>query len=266
MTHNMKRFALIISIALLAVSCKKVTPEERIEQFYTSESQKTSLAATISGLESKFQDPVPGSENNGNLVNSYILYLVKEAGLDLDDITTQDVSVADSLPVSMNVTVENKGKEQGSEVIVLSAPVCDVPASMAAIEIMRLYKEQKIKARRAMRLVLYQSYPEDETAGLSVFKQKMSAKNETAYLNMNLSCNDTLAYDTFKIGEPSFIFDNIRSAVPQFLEKYGRYDMVKTSELNQEWPFKRSLYEYNLNRNEILTDIPAVAGMLYLLN
>lgn len=262
----MKRVLFIISVAIVAASCKKVTPEERIEQFFNSESLHTTLATTINNLESKFQNPVPGSESNDNLVNSYILYLVKEAGLDLDDVTTQDVTVADSLPTSRNVMVENKGSKDVTDIIILSAPIEDIPASMAAIEVMRLYKEQKIKAKRAMRLALYQSYPDNATAGLNTLKLKMSERNENVFLNLNLTCNDTLAFNTFKIGEPPFIFENIKSAVPPFLEKYGRYVLESTPEINRDWPFRRSLYQYNLKREDLLTDIPAVAGMLYLLN
>lgn len=90
------RFHLTASITLLcfalaAISCKKVTPEERISQIFNYFQNDTLSTNLLKEVTASFPARLSGSENNDNAVDYFTLILGKE--IKPDNLWTQEVRV-----------------------------------------------------------------------------------------------------------------------------------------------------------------------------
>lgn len=87
----MKRTILLIALTFMALSCKKVTIEERIADIYNYFEENTTAVSLLEHITSNYPARMSGSENNDNAVDYYTLILGKE--IKPDKLWTQEVVV-----------------------------------------------------------------------------------------------------------------------------------------------------------------------------
>ena len=266
----MKRI-IIMAMAVLAVlsSCKKVTPEEQIATFFDAASADTTIAQSIAKIKAQCDDAPFGSEANDRLVDFYTLLLAKDAGIDLDDIYTQDdvIGEGEGEEFARNLVAEVRSRKSDGYDILISAPVEDIDASVAAINVLKLHKKLSAGKDHSIRLLLYQKYRRDTLSGFDTFNAASRDKKEQYLLDMDLMSRDsTSAGKTFLIAEPEHIYKQMEEYLLPYFDRYGRYSFEAGDFRASSYPVKYSYYSYKIDPDDLPCDIAAVAGLIYLLD
>ena len=231
----MKRVILVIQAIVLMASCKQMPIEEQISRLY----EGASTLEEINGEIAKAQN-----FTDSDLTDYYSYLLAKKAGVKLDEISDDGCLTARFYG--------NKKKENSA--VLLTADVNERSACIAAIEILNIYKQSKIRPNHNVRVVFY----EDSLA-------VPTNLGEAYLLRMNLHDIDTLEKHTFTLWEAEPIYEKLIEIVPPLLNPYGTYSFVNERFYNGR---KRhdSEYDYNIDRKEIDKEAAAAASLMHLLN
>lgn len=243
----MKRITLILFAVLATVSCKKVTPEQQITRIGTYFSN---LEAPMAGQVERFD----GSKR----IDFLTLNLAKE--LDSEDIWTLENAGENSL------IAEFPGKEKELKRYTLISASLDDPAACAAvIDLMKAFKELKIRPRNTVRTLFY-STAADSTgySSLHAVNEEIYDSHEIYEFGIEISSCDTLPKRTFVIEEnPMFASQLIETIQPYFLD--SGYKFVKGTFPNPEWPLKLATYRYAIDPGSYKEDLKAIATIAMLL-
>lgn len=230
---KMRSALLMVAAILLMVSCREVSIEERISKLYESAGSADEINARIEKARSM---------EESDLWDYYSYLLAKEAGVKLKEISDEyeDILIARAFG--------RKKKEKES--VILTARVDEVPACIAAIEILKLYRNSKVSPTHNIRLVIY--------------KDRFSIPSGMASYNimrMNLHCSDAMENHTFLIHETEPIYRKILEVIPPYLQPYGSYTFSNETETIYD-----SVYDYNICEEEINRETAAVASLMHILN
>ncbi len=230
---KMKRALLIAASILLLSSCKEVSMEEQISKLYESVNSAEEINARIEKA---------GTLDQSDLWDYYSYLLAKESGVKLKEISDEyeDILLARAF-----------GKrKKDKESVILTARAEELPACIAAIEILKLYRNSKIRPNHNIRVIFYKD-------SISIPKE-IAAYN---ILRMNLHCSDTLAKHTFLIHETEPIYRKILDIIPPYLQPYGSYEFSNDSQTALD-----AVYNYNISKEDIERETAAVASLIHILN
>lgn len=230
---RMKRILLMASSILFLASCREVSMEEQILKLYESVDSADEINARIEKA---------GSMDESDIWDYYSYLLAKDAGVKLKEICDEyeDILVAS--------TFGRKKKEKES--VILTAKANEFPACIAAIEILKLYRNSKIRPNHNIRLVIY--------------KEHFSIPPEMASYNilrMNLHSSGAMAKHTFLIHETEPIYRKILEVIPPYLQPYGSYTFSNETETKFD-----SVYDYNISEEDIDRETATVASLMHILN
>ena len=264
-----KFFIMVLAAVAIITSCKKVTPEEQIATFFDAASSDTTLTQSLAKIKAQCSDAPFGSETNDKLVDFYTLLLAKDAGINVKNIFTQDdvIGEGDDEEFARNLVAEIPVRSEDGFDILLSAPVEDIDASVAAIGIMKLLVNQSASKDHTVRLLLYQKCRPDSLSGFETFKASSQEKRQNYLLDMDLGSVDTSSTGkTFLIAEPEHIYKQMQEYIFPYFDRYGKYTFVPGRFMSSEYPVKDSYYNYKIDPDDFRCDIAAVTSLIYLLN
>lgn len=230
---KMNRILLMAAAILLLASCKEVSMEEQISKLYGSVDSADEINARIEKA---------GSLDESDLWDYYTYLLAKEAGVKMKEISDEYEDI---------LTARAFGKKKKErETVILTARADEFPACITAMEILKLYRDSKIRPNHNIRVVIY--------------KDSLAIPSEMASYNilrMNLHCSDTLAKHTFLIRETEQIYRKIVEVIPPYFQPYGSYTFSNETETIYD-----SVYDYNICEEEINRETAAVASLMHILN
>lgn len=262
----MKRSILLVVLTVLSVaSCRRISDEEQLSNFFNSAAELINVDENINKITSMAPNPTFGTSDNESLVDFYTYLLMKDVKIKSSKIIRQDDAVEGESAVSSNLITELKGKDKAEMDILISAPVEDVPACIAAINVLKLYKESKLRINHTIRLVLYQCY-KDSLSGLTTFARNSRVKDEKYLFNLDLTSSSEPTEHLFTICEPDQIFEKVMEIVPPRMAAHGSYNYVMGQFLDSTWPIRDSRYSYTLYTKELSKEIGAVTSLVFLLN
>ena len=245
----MKRL-LLIGLALLAMaSCKKVTPEERIDSIYTFfENNEDNYSTRLAGL-----DPAKRPD---------YLMLVLANELKADEVWTLGEEEDTSLAAEFNGEAE-----KDKQLSIISASLDEVDACAAALNIMHAFKELKIKPSSHIRILFFSpARDSSSTSGLSVCQQDIQEAGEMVSFDLNLSSSGACPAHTFVIEESARFVDRFLELVTPYFSQRGDFTFTKGPYPNPEWALKAPTYRYDINPDERQKEYAAVTTLTFLLN
>ncbi len=223
----------MMAIVVFLASCKEVPMEEQISRLYESSSPQDETTARIEKAESLDQS---------DLWDYYSYLLAKEAGVKLGEIYDEE----DGL---LTARYFGRNKKDISSVT-MTARLDEYSACITAIEVLKLYKNSKIRPNHNIRLVIYA----DSTA------VPVSMKSNNLLL-MNLHCSDTLEKHTFIIREAEPIYQKIMEVIPPYFQPYGSYTFKNEARTKMD-----AIYDYNVSKEDLGKETATVASLIHILN
>lgn len=167
-------------------------------------------------------------------------------------------STARNLPepaIGRNIVAEIPGKVNPDHIILLSAHVDswfnsqgahdNAAGCVAAIEVLRAYKELRMKPRNTLRIVLYQD-EEMNLSGLKEFARISKEKHESFLFDLEIDAGAGKPVG-FYIKEDPYYFEQMQEILTPYLEPRGLSLTYNDSERN--WPIK-TYYTFIADRTD----------------
>ena len=246
----MKRILLIGLALLTAAACRKITPEQRIDD----------LSAYFTGRGSTHADWLQNHDADKRL--DY-LTLTLARTLKATDLWTLDTDTGTSLVAEFPGSV--KGAE--AQLTLVSASLGDPVACGAALDVFEAFRALKIRPRNTIRLLFYEPAADSTgLTGLAAVNREFRASSELITFDIELSCRDTLPLHTFILEEKPLFVKQMIEVLPPYFKKLGTYSFIQGVYPNADWPLKASTYRYRLDEGALDRETAAVATLIFLLN
>lgn len=245
----MKRILLIALVVLAAASCKRITPETRINQ----------ISRFFNGKEDAYSAKL--AQYQGEKQLDY-LNLVLDGELDASNIWVVEADGQSSM------LAEFPGSDRKADISMISASLDDPKACAAVLEVMGALKELKIQHKNTIRTLFYAPAP-DSTGqnGLVAVNDELRAFEELILFDIELTTgSETVADKTFVIEEKPDFTKQLLEIIRPYFEPLGQYEFVQGVYPNPSWPLKTSIYRYDIDPADFQKDVAAVTAFTYLLN
>lgn len=245
----MKRFTLILLTVIMAASCRKVSPEQRVGQI-VKYFDKTEL--TYAGDLQRFDGP--------KRIDYLTLTLAKELGA--KDVWTLEQAGENSL-----VAVFPGREKRVTRYSFLSASLEDPEACAGVLSTLRAFKDMRIKPNETIHAVFYS--PACDTNGISglgaIFRESFEDGDQVTF-DFELSARDTLPDKTFIIEDKPFFAEQIIEVIPPYLAPMGTFQFQKGPYPNHKWQVVAPTYRYNMNPAERKKEPAVITTFMLLLN
>lgn len=245
----MKRISFILLTVLVAVSCRKASPEERIAK----------IANYFDKTELSYPEDLQRFEGQKR-IDYLTLTLAKELGA--DDVWTLEHAGANSL------AAEFPGRENRiTRYAYLSASLDDPEACAAVLNTLKAFKDMRIKPKGTFHALFYSTAR--DSAGVNglgaIFREDVQAGDQITF-DMELSTRDTLPDRTFIIEDKAFFADQLIEVVPPYLEPLGSFDFKKGRYPNRHWQVSAPTYRYSFDPAALRKESAAITTFALLLN
>jgi hypothetical protein len=249
----MKRILLIGLAVLATVACKKITPEQRIDE----------ITGFFNGRECAHAAWLE-SHDASKRIDYLTLNLAKT--LKADDLWTLEGGGGTSLIAEFEGRTGDKNKEP--EMTMITAALDDPAACGAALDILEAFRELKIQHKNTIRVAFYEpSADSTGLTGLGAINREFRESEELIVFDLALSSRDTtVAPHTFVLEEKPLFVRQMLEVVPPYFKSLGDYKFVQGTYPNRTWPLMGSVYRYKVDPADLAKETAAVTVLTYLLN
>lgn len=245
----MKRFTLILLTVLMAVACRKVTPEQRIAK----------ISKYFDKTENTYLEDLQRFDS-AKRVDYLTLTLAKELGA--ADLWTLEQAGESSLVAAF----PGRDKKQ-MRFSVLSASLDDPQACAVALSTLKAFKDMKLKPNGSIHALFYSTAKDTAgVSGLGAVFQEIRDSEEQVTFELELSSRDTVDHHTFVIEDKGFFVEKILEVVPPYMNQLGTFQFKQGRYPNRNWPVKAPVYRYSIDPTDLRKEAAAITTFSLLLN
>ena len=245
----MKKFTFILLTVLVAASCRKVSPEQRIAQ----------VSKYFDKAEITYAEDLRRFEGQKR-IDYLTLTLAKD--LSAEDVWTLEQAWENSL-----VAVFPGREKRVTRYSFLSASLDDPEACAGILSILRAIKDMRLKPQGTIHALFYSTAKDTSgVSGLGAIFHESQADGDQITFDFDLTACDTLAGRTFIIEDKAFFADQVLDVIPPYLEPLGKYNFQKGHYPNRNWEVKAPTYRYNLTPADRKKESALITTFALLLN
>jgi len=245
----MKRALLIGLTVLMAVACKKVTIEERID----------SISAYFSQHENPYVERLEQLADGQRI--DYLTYTL------LKDLRAREAWILDEGENESLVAAFPSRKAAEGQLSAITVSLDDPAACAAALHLIKACKDLKIKSKNNLRVLFYAPAPDSAgKSGLVSFRRDLRDAGEIISLDIHLTSLDSLPPHTFVIEENPGFVERFLEVIPPYFKPLGEYSFIKGTYPNPDWPLNTATCRYNLDAEDLQNETAAVTILSFLLN
>ena len=248
----MKKIALLGMVLLAAVSCKQVTPEERIAEISTyCSNHENDYATKLAQLD--------------DTRRTDYLTLVQANQLGAAEVWLLDTDESRTLVAEYRGRKPRKGVEP--PISLLTASLDDPQACAAVLAAMEAFKKLKIRPASTLRTAFYSPAADSaSTSGLDALHDDLAEAGEVITYDLDVSSSNGEAPCTFLIEENPMFVEQFLSVIPPYFSPLGDYHFQQGVYPNDNWPINAATYRYTLDGNALPRESAAIATLVFLLN